>query len=93
MEFLFIAPIFPSTWESIGKSEFDVNRRQIEVNLKKSAEKFAISRGFYSEFKKEHAIPPVTDNQAEWNRLLDATDPPVHPNLLPAAENLVTAGL
>ena len=30
----FVAPIFRSTWDSIGKSEFDINRRQIEDEIR-----------------------------------------------------------
>ena len=33
-EFLFVAPIFMSTWDSIGKSKFDINRRQIEDEIR-----------------------------------------------------------
>ena len=76
---LFVAPIFPTVWDQIGKSEMDQLRRDAENRLLKDAENFAISIGSYSEFLDEQSyVPDYSNNAKEWQEILDADQPPTY---------------
>jgi hypothetical protein len=76
---LFVAPIFPSVWDQIGKSEMDKLRRDAEQRLLKDAEKFAISIGSYGEYLEEQAyVPDYSNNEMEWQEILHAEQPPTY---------------
>jgi hypothetical protein len=61
---LFVSPIFPTTWDKIGKSDADEWRRTVENKLTSVALEFAIRNGKYSEMKAELSkrthTPPST---------------------------------
>ena len=59
---LFVSPMFPSVWQSIGKAAGDVERRAVDEKLRKAALEFATKKGRYREMKCELDWKPDYSN-------------------------------
>jgi len=81
---LFLGTIFLSTWEKIGQSTADHERRETEVKLKKAAKQFASEHAFYKEMDAELKWKPdYSTAEDEWKQLKSevATPDSHHPQL------------
>ena len=78
LEDLLVSPIPKHVWETLGKTPADLKRKKAEELLQKSAEKFCISKGKYSEFTAEMAYKPdYSCNIQEWERITSMNQPPL----------------
>ena len=80
LENLFVSPIFPSTWLSLGKS--DIEKRQVAVDekVRNKSREFASRNGKYKEIVDELSWKPsYENNEFEWQELIKQTEPPVFP--------------
>ena len=74
---LLVSPIFPDTWEKIGKSEMDDRRRKADADLIKAAGKFAMLNGKYPEYENEMEFEPdYGDLDREWDEIKNMSAPP-----------------
>jgi len=81
---LFLGTIFLSTWEKIGQSTADHERREVEVKLKEAAKQFASDHGFFKEVDAELKWKPdYSTAEDEWKQLKSEVAAPVshHPQL------------
>jgi len=77
LEDLFVSPVFPSVWTTLGQSTGDIERRKTEAKLKEAAGKFASERGKYQEMKEELEWKPDFSNcDNEWEELTKQTSEP-----------------
>jgi hypothetical protein len=67
---LFLGTIFLSTWEKIGQSTADHERRETEIKLKEAAGKFASDHAFFKEQDAEFKWKPdYSTAEDEWKQL------------------------
>ena len=86
---LFVGPIFPTTWDLIGKSETDKQRRESEHRLLRDAQEFSIRIEAYREFRSEQDFKPdYINNEREWQEIVSADQPPTYVNPEPMATGI-----
>ena len=73
---LFLAPIFRDTWENIGNTPADTERRAVDEKLTKASLDFASKNGMYREMKAElNWEPDYGHCDEEWSQLQTALPP------------------
>ena len=76
LKHLLLAPIFPTIWDNQCKNTLDDARRAKENALRDYAMQFAQQNGYYNIVQKEFNYCPVSENDKEWQELLDDTTLP-----------------
>ena len=71
LKHLLVAPIFPTIWDNLCKNTLDEARRAEENALRDYALQFAQQNGYYNIVQSEFDYCPVSENDKEWQELLD----------------------
>lgn len=67
---LFVSPVFPTIWQTLGQSDHDKQRRVVENKLRQAAKNFAAKHGKYSEVVNDLSwTSDYSKNTQEWCQL------------------------